>query len=179
MTTLEMAKVLLQDAHETLEGTMSGVNDEIANWQPAGKALSVAAAYAHAVFSEDMLLNSMVRKGPMLVDMGWSDKMGLSKPHPMTTESWEQDFAQWAKDVRIEVSKLQEYAQAVYQQTNDYLESLSEDDFLKTNIDLSGWGMGDYPLWRFFHRFMIGHADNLTGEISSVKGIQNLKGYPF
>ena len=179
MTTLEMAKTLLQDAHETLGGTMEGVTDEIANWQPEGKALSVAAAYAHTVVSEDMLLNTMVRKAPLLSDQGWAVKMGLSEPHPAMGETWEQDFSAWVKNVRVDSEKLQSYGKAVFAQTEQYLSELSEEDFLNTTIDLSGWGMGNYPLWRFVHRFIIGHTDNLTGEISAVKGMQNLKGYPF
>jgi hypothetical protein len=180
MSTREMAKLLLQDVHETLEGTMTGVTDDVANWQPSGKALSVGAAYTHAVISEDMLLATMLAQKPMLIDQGWADKMGLSEPHPAVTESWEQDFAAWTKSVRVEIAKLQEYAKATYAQTEDYLDSLSDDDFMNKKVDLTSWGMGaDYPLWRFFHRFIIGHADNLTGEISSVKGLQDLKGYPF
>lgn len=179
MTTLEIAKTLLQDAHETLEGTMGDVTNEIANWQPKGKSLSVGAAYAHAVVSEDMLLNTMMRKAPLLIDQGWSEKMGLSSPHPVMGETWEQDFSAWVKTVTIDIAQLQEYGKAVQAQTNTYLSELSEDDFINNNVDLTSWGMGEYPLWRFFHRFIIGHADNITGEISAVKGMQNLKGYPF
>jgi len=176
---LASTALLLQDAHETLEGTMSGVTNEVANWQPDGKALSIAAAYTHALVSEDMLLNTMLRQNQTLLDKEWNEKMGLNTPHPAVTETWEQDFATWTKTVRIELPKLQEYSKAVYQQTDEYLVALSEEEFATKNIDLSGWGMGDYPLWRFFYRFIIGHADNLTGEISAVKGLQNLKGYPF
>lgn len=179
MTTLEIAKTLLQDAHETLEGTMGGVNNEIANWQPEGKTLSVAAAYAHAVVSEDMLLNAMIRKSPLLIDQGWAEKMGLSEPHPAMGATWEQDFSVWVKNVKVDIEKLQTYGKAVFEQTEEYLSGLSEEDFLNKTVDLSGWGMGDYPLWRFVHRFVIGHTDNLSGEISAVKGMQNLKGYPF
>lgn len=179
MTAREMAMILIKDSHETLEGTMADVNDEVANNQPGGKMLSVAAAYAHVVFSEDMMLNGMLRKTPMLVDQGWAGKMGLSEPHPAMTESWEKDFAQWTKNLRVEISKLQEYGKAVYEQTSQYLMNLTDEEFENGKVDLSGWGMGDYPVWQFFHRFIIGHADNLSGEISAAKGLQNLKGYPF
>ncbi len=179
MTAREMAMTLIKDAHETLEGTMNEVTNEVADHQPGGKTLSVGAAYAHVVFSEDMMLNGMLRKTPMLMDQGWAGKMGLSEPHPTMGETWEKDFVQWTKNLHVEVDKLREYAKAVYEQTDQYLSTLSDEEFENNKVDLSGWGMGEYPVWRFFHRFIISHADNLTGEISAAKGLQNLKGYPF
>lgn len=178
-TFIELVRQLLKDAHETFEGTMQGVTEEVAHWQPEGKALPIGAAYAHAVIAEDMLLNGMIKKSPMLVEQGWGEKMGLSEPHPANDENWEAGFAAWTKSVKVELPKLQEYAQAVYKQTDDYLAGLTDKDLINQKVDLSGWGMGEWALGRFVHRLLIGHIDNLCGEISAIKGLQGLKGYPF
>lgn len=174
----EMIRQSLKDAHETFEGTMQGVTEEVAHFQPQGKALPIGATYAHAIISEDIMLNVMVRKTPPLLDQ-WQEKLGLSAPHPAMDGDWEANFAQWVKEVKVDLPKLQEYAQVVYKQSDDFLADTNDSDLLDKKADLSMWGMDEWPLGRFVIRFLISHIDSLSGEISAIKGVQNLKGYPF
>jgi hypothetical protein len=44
---------------------------------------------------------------------------------------------------------------------------------------MSAFGMGKMKLGGYLTGIIIGHAHNITGEISVLKGIQGLKGYPF
>ncbi|MEK7214995.1 MAG: hypothetical protein AAB289_05310, partial [Chloroflexota bacterium] len=46
-------------------------------------------------------------------------------------------------------------------------------------IDLAGFGLGVQTMNWALYNFIIGHAAQHTGEISTVKGCQKLKGYPF
>jgi hypothetical protein len=46
-------------------------------------------------------------------------------------------------------------------------------------MDMSFVGMGILPLATVFAVVVVGHLNNLTGEISAVKGMNGLKGYPF
>ncbi len=39
--------------------------------------------------------------------------------------------------------------------------------------------MGKAPRAMVISNFVIAHAAHLTGEISAIKGVQGLKGYPF
>lgn len=176
---LELFRQALKDAHDALEGTMQGVDDKVAHWQPKGKALPVGAAYTHVVISEDLMLNNMIRNAKPLLDQGWSKKLNISHPHPTMDMIWETNFAKWVKEVKIDLPKLQKYAQAVYKQTDDYLATLSDKDLLEKKVDLSQWGLGEWQLGRFIMRIFMGHIDNLMGEISAAKGLQGLKGYPF
>ena len=178
-TFAEMIRQSLKDTHETLESTMNGVTDEVAHWQPAGKALPIAAAYAHVIVSEDVMLSNWVKKTKSLVEGDWGSKLGLSAPHPAMDQNWEKNFAEWSKTVKVDLEKLKEYAQAVYKQSDEFLAGLSDKDMVNKKVDLSMWQMGEWPLARFVMRFLIGHVDSLTGEISAVKGLQGLKGYPF
>jgi hypothetical protein len=52
-------------------------------------------------------------------------------------------------------------------------------DLVEMKVDLSSMGEKEWPLGRFIIRYLLSHIDSLCGEISAVKGIQNLKGYPF
>ena len=61
-----------------------------------------------------------------------------------------QPWEDWARRVRIDMPKLREYAKAVFA-----------------------------ALVGFFLGVMCTHCANHTGEISTLKGLQGLKGYPF
>ena len=113
------------------------------------------------------------------MDQGWIEKLGLSHPHPMMDESWEKNFAEWAKTVKMDLPKFKEYAKAVYKQSDEYLGTLTDKDLSEKKVDLSGWGLGEWSLGKFVMRLLMGHMDNLTGEVSAAKGLQGLKGYPF
>lgn len=175
----QMLRQSLQDAHETFEKTMDGVTTEVAHFQPPGKALPIGAAYAHTVVSEDILLQNWVRKEKSLLESGWETKMGLSEPHPAMDSNWETNYTAWVKNVTVDLDKLRAYGQAVYKQTDDFMATLNDQDLIDMKVDLSAMGEGEWPLGRFIIRYLLSHVDSLCGEISAVKGIQGLKGYPF
>lgn len=167
----------LKNIHENLEGTMKGVTAEVAHWQPQGKALSIAAAYAHVVVSEDALL-SMITKEKSLIESGWETKLGLSAPHPMMDENWEKNFSEWTKTVKIDLSKFQEYAKAVYKRSENFCSSLNDADLTEQKVTMF-MNMGEWTFGKFIVLIVINHGANLTGEISAIKGLQGLKGYPM
>ena len=68
-----------------------------------------------------------------------------------------------------------EYGKAVFAATDTYVDGLSETDLAK-EIDFMGRKM---PLVAFFLGVMCTHSANHAGEISTLKGLQGLKGYPF
>lgn len=177
-TTAVLLAASLKNAHELLENTMAGVNEKALHWQPEGKALPLAAAYAHAVISEDVLGSWMTKK-KSLIEGEWGPKLGLSSPHPAMDEHWEKNFVDWCKTVKMDLPKFQEYAKAVYKNTEDFVGALSDKDLQEKKVDLSIWKMGEWPVAKFVIDMLLLHAYTLTGEISAVKGLQGLKGYPF
>ena len=62
--------------------------------------------------------------------------------------------------------------------TDEYLAALTPED-LDTPVDLSGVGGGQSTLGNVLGRRIVGHVDNIAGEISCLKGLQGLRGYPF
>lgn len=161
-----------QGAHGMLEGTVADVTTEQAHWAPPGKALPLAAHYAHIVVSEDAIISGMLKGGPPLAATIWAGKTGLSEMPPQGF-----DWVQWAKRVRVNLAELREYARAVYENTDGYLASLSDDDLARP-LDLSSLGVGE-KTFGWMLSIQLGNVDHHCGEISCLKGLQGAKGYPM
>jgi hypothetical protein len=56
---------------------------------------------------------------------------------------------------------------------------MPDDATLARQIDLSFVGHGSLPLSSVFTTFVVGHLNNLCGEIAAIKGVHGLRGYPF
>ena len=176
MNSIRLLKEQLATAHKFLEDTMQDVDESIAHTKAPGVAHNIAATYAHVVASEDMLLNSTLQKKPTFMSTSWADKDGMNIPHPAVTQNWEHDYKEWADSVRVDLPALREYAQMVYQATDDYIGNLREID-LDREIDFPGMGM--LSVGWIISNFIIGHTNSIMGEIAALKGAQGLKGYPF
>jgi hypothetical protein len=160
-----------QITHNFLEGTMADLTEEQAHWSPPGAAMPIAAVYAHVVTSEDAIINGLVQQVVPLSSGNWAGRTGLSEGPPMGPP-----WAEWAGRVRVDLAAVREYAQAVYANTDAYLANLTEED-LDEPLDLSALGLGQQTVGSLMG-LLIWNAGAHCGEISSVKGLQGLKGYP-
>jgi hypothetical protein len=165
----------IKSVHGTLEQTMDGVTDEVAQFQPLGTANPIAGTYAHLVFSEDLFINNFLKKTSPLCESTFKDKTGANELHP--TE-WQEAYPKWLREVKVDVKKFREYAASVYAMTEEYVASLSDED-LEKEVDMASFGMGTMKVSDFISNIITGHAYSIMGEISVLKGIQGLKGYPF
>ena len=177
MDAITVIRSQLRDAHGFLEATMQDVNADLAHWPPPGTANPLGATYAHIVTSEDMLVQGLLRQSAPLFATTWAGKTGISEPMPMPGPEWE-NYGAWARRVRVDLGALREYAQAIYAATDIYLATL-EPDALDRVLDLSALGMGQVTLAWVFSRLLVGHVDNICGEIACLKGIQGARGYPI
>jgi len=166
-----LVKGTLARNHEVLEGTMAEVETEHAHWTPPGKALPLGALYIHVVTSEDFFIQGMLKGGAPMWESTWKATMGLSEPRPPRGQPWED----WSRRVRIDLPKLREYSRAVFAATDAYIDGLSETDLAK-EIEFFGRKLS---LAGFFLGVMCTHCANHAGEISTLKGLQGLKGYAF
>lgn len=73
---------------------------------------------------------------------------------------------------------LREYEKAVQENTDAYLSALKPED-LDQPMALSGLGLGEQNLAWVINTLLIGHVNNIAGEISCLKGCQGHQGYPF
>lgn len=163
----------LKMAHEqVLEPTVEGVDNELANKQTPGKDNPIGTTYAHAVLSEDAIVNAMLKGGQPLSVGEWQDKTGVDKSMPMEDAS---EFAAWYNEAKVDMPAVREYAKAVYTSSEDYIRGLSDED-LEREVEL--WGI-KMSVASALNGFVINHASSIAGEISALKGVAGLKGYPF
>jgi hypothetical protein len=160
----------LKEAHQFLEATMADVTPEQAQWTPPGTALPLGAIYVHGVCAEDFAINQLLKGGQALYASAFADTSGISSPQPYISPDW-------ARGLRLDLPQARRYAQAVYDATDAYVSGLAA-DALDQTIDLSSAGWGSWPLHFILSRMVVGHIDNMTGEISCLKGLQGAKGYP-
>lgn len=167
---------LLKDAHTHFRATLDGVTEEVAHFQPEGKANPIAGTYAHLVFSEDFFIQTLIQgKTPLMEEENWKDKTGASEVQP---SEWENAYPKWLREVKVDLEQFEKYREAVFSESEKYLESLTDEE-LEKEVDLSAFGMGMRKLHSVIGSMVIGHTRDIMGEISVLKGIQNLKGYPF
>ena len=83
-----------------------------------------------------------------------------------------------AHNVQIDVPALRAYGKAVFANTEASIANLTDDDLNRT-IDLTAAGFGNVPLPLFLTIFTGVHTGMHTGEISCLKGLQGMQGYPF
>jgi hypothetical protein len=166
----------LRAAHDFLEVTVGDVTSEQLHFGPEGHALPVGAAYAHVIYSEDMLVQGMLKRSAPIF-AGLKGGMGTSEPMPgFDADTWA-GYEAWTRRVKIDLPSLREYAQKVYAASDAWLATLTDAD-LDAPVDLTAFGLGEQTMAWFIGRIIIAHVDNLTGEISAAKGLQGLKGYP-
>ncbi|HEX6553667.1 MAG TPA: DinB family protein [Ktedonobacteraceae bacterium] len=161
----------IQQAHGFLNTVMEGVTSEQAQWVPPGTANPLAATYVHAIASEDLAINVVLKGDAPLYATTWAGKTGISDVQPLTT-------AEWARHVQVDLPTAQNYARAVHEATDAYLATLMDDDLSRV-LDLTSFGLGQMTIGTLLNRMVLGHIDNMCGEIAVLKGLQGAKGYPM
>ena len=158
-------------AHSLLEMVVQDVTPEQADWHPPGLANPIGATYAHAVCGEDVIVRQMLRSDEPLLESAWKGRTGISEPQLSA------DF-EWARRVQVDLPAARQYAQAVYAATDEYLAALA-DETLDQVLDLSAQGFEHKPVAWVLSALVISHLNNMAGEISALKGVQGVKGYPW
>lgn len=165
----------LKETHKYMVETMDGVTNEIAAFQPDGKANPIAGTYAHLTQSEDFFTHMLLQGKEPLFLTTWKDKTGADSLQP--TE-WETAYPKWLREVKADIPQMNTYYKAVCEASEAYVASLEDAD-LEKDVDLSMFGMGKRSVASAIGGMIIMHSNNIMGEIAVLKGIQDLKGYPF
>jgi hypothetical protein len=166
-------RAMFAQMHGCLEGTVADVSAEQAHWQPSGRVVPAGAHYAHHVMgAEDLLLNTLIRGATPLAMGEWQGRTGVSEGLPIG--AWDD----WARRVAIDLPQLRAYAQAVYANTDAYLATLTMEEWDRL-LDMSVLGMKGQQTVGFWLTNILLDGAAHCGEISAVKGLQGLQGYPF
>lgn len=173
MHATELYHGLLKSAHEFLEGTMADVTPAEFTWDPPGKAFSIAANYAHVVFSEDMAVQALLKGTDMHATTVWAGRFGASEMPPLGPGG---DLKGWSHRATVDLAAMRAYALAVYAATDAHVASMPAEGFARP-LDLSRFGFGQQTALFILTAILV-NASMHTGEISCLKGLQGMKGYP-
>lgn len=156
----------MQSLHATLEAAVGDCpGDTVAKKLPGSTINSIGAIYAHTVFSEDGLLNGLIRgQKPVYFTGGWADKIGLEMPQGGLEPDW---------NPTIDLNLFRQYAREVYAASYNYLDTTSDADFEKI-VD-AGFAP-PMPVRSFMANLLAWHVATHQGEISAIKGTQGLEG---
>lgn len=176
-TTPEVLTSALKGAHWLINVTFDGVEDELANRPAPGTANPLGTAYAHVVLAEDAIINGMFQGKPPLSATARTGSTGVDQPMPMSPMV-EGDLGEWYRTAKVDVAALKDYAAEVFAASEEYVAGLDEEG-LGRMIEIPFGDMGQMPLSQAISMLVVQHCDNYAGEISAIKGVFGLKGYPF
>lgn len=167
---IPLLRFQFQFAHRWLEDTLSDVHEDLAHWQPAGRPHPIGSQYVHVITTEDFTIRNVLQGAPPLMATTFAGKAGFSAPPPQGNRD------DWAKIVRVDMRATHRYAQAVYEATEGYLSALTDPD-LHRSLDLTFLGYGQQSV-AFVLDLLILNIYSHSGEISCLKGLNGLQGYP-
>jgi hypothetical protein len=166
---VQALKAAVDASHQWYEGTVDGVTAEVANFLPPGKAHPISANIVHVIQDEDYIVAELVGGGlPLWETEGWGERLRI-------TRMWVQDEVV-ARSFKVDPAVIKDYAEAVYRQTDVFFSSLQDED-LDREIDVGP--AGKMTVGNALTFFLISNNFVHIGEISALKGLQGLKGYPF
>jgi hypothetical protein len=156
----------MQTMHSILEAAVADCSPGAVSHRPDGWAInSIGAVYAHTVFSEDGLVNGLIRGAqPVYFAGGWAPKVGIDMPQGGLDPAW---------NPAVDLGLFRQYAAAVYQSVDEYLASASDAD-LDHVVD-AGFAP-PMPVRSFFANILAWHVATHQGEVSALKGVQGVNG---
>jgi hypothetical protein len=166
---IEFLGTQLKGAHELFAATLGGLTPAQAHYDAGGNSVPIAGHFGHVILFEDMVVNGLLKGGAPLLSAGATGFSALPPQQP----PWDA----WGRAVKVDLNQAMVYAMQVGASAESYVAAL-DDAALGKPLDLSALGLGMQTVG-----FMLGGLVlNLhvhTGEISCLKGLQKLKGYPI
>lgn len=161
----------LKQSHDWAKNTLGeALTSDQLGWSPENKASSIGAHFVHIVTTEDFFVSMIQGKQPMMAG-DYAGKIGASEPAPQG------DWSEWGRTVSVDMPQAMAYADAVFSASETYVGSLSDDE-LTEEIDFSSVGAGVMTRYAALN-IVILNTYSHTGEVSILKGMQGLKGYPL
>ena len=151
-----------------IEHSMNDLTDEVIHFEPGGTSNTIAQLLAHMVTGQDLLIQDKIRGGgKTLHESGWAEKTGVPADRTLI---WQREA--W----RMNLPFFSDYVRAVLTSSRAYLDSLTPEVLDEQHAWIRG---PEQPVHRLMQTIFINHALGHCGEISTLKGIQGLKGLPI
>ncbi len=176
MNTVGLIQFSLGFAFDVLDQIVADLTQEQADWTPPGLANPISALYWHTISHVDEIAHAWGMGGqpPLNESAGWKEKVVIARP-----PAEEGDPLGELRAVRVGLSvdlpALHDYAHATSQALQDWVATLTPED-LDQMIETT---IGPLSLAQTLDAYIIWHINVHCGEISAIKGLQGLKGYPW
>lgn len=157
-------------ATESFLRMIDGLDETVLHTQPGGRANSIAATIGHVFTATDTVVNVILKNSPPLFQ---TMNTGLSEPPPAGEEFFH--WHAWGERIQLDLPTALAYGQAVFTDVATYLATLTDSD-LDTVIATP---IGEHERFVMVHGAILNNIISHTGEISTLKGLQNLQGYAF
>ncbi len=153
----------------TTDAVLGGLTEEQLNWAPGGTANSIGVTLVHIASSEDMFINELLHGKSQVWKKGeWGAKLELSGP-PGRVAGWDE-----IKSKKLSLEQALGYEKAVRAATDEYISTLKNDE-LERAITLLGMERQAADVFAL----VVVHGMSHVGEISTLKGLQGVKGLPY
>jgi hypothetical protein len=198
MNAVELVHFSLKNSFDVLDMVVSDLTQEQADWKPPGELSPISAHYWHAMSYADQVLHEtcmppitgmtfneffnkrltkkvqFTGKVPVRHSKGWYERVVLSlPPHNPEDPFW--DIRLMPDGLQVDLDVLHDYAHEVAETILRWIRTLTQEDLERKIIT----PIGDYSLGNFIACFVIWNNNVHCGEISAIKGLQGLKGYPW
>lgn len=198
MNTVELLHFSMKNSFDVFDRVVSDLTQEQADWKPPGRLSPISGHYWHIIAYVDQVLHEtcmppitgmtfdewfrkrltkqaqITGEVPVRHSKGWHERVVLSLP-PKNPEDPYWDIRVMPEGLQIDLDALRAYSHEVVETILEWITSLTEEDLEQKIIT----PIGDYSLGNFLVFFIIWHINVHCGEISAIKGLQGLQGYPW
>lgn len=170
MSTVDFIRGGLRQLHISYSDAVGDLTDEQLHWRANEFGVSAAFILWHYVRTEDNIIQYVLQGNPTVwIHGGWDQKLDLHRTAQGTGMALED-----AQDLRIrDKSIFVDYMQAVWQATDAYLASIT-DDKLQENTTVKP--LGEMPVQNAIGYMCLTHGFTHLGEIAHIRGLLGLKG---
>ena len=166
MNGAEFVRTIIGEMHGTMMEDVKVLTQEHLAWKPAPKANPIGFLFWHYVRTEDNIVHGLIGKPSIWESEKWSEKLGMDA-QAQGTGFQEPDVD---KAAALPLSEMIAYAEKVFAETTDYLNTLDDAGLDYTpNPERPRRTIG-----MMLRNFVVAHGWWHLGEIKYVKGMQGM-----
>lgn len=157
--------------HQLLDKAVEGMTADEFNFRPKEGGVSAFFSLWHYVRTEDNIVQFVVQRKPTVwLEGGYDERFGLHRTSQGTGMTVDEANAVTISDVPGWL----EYQRKVWEATDEYLASMSPNEFEGRRVTIKP--VGEMSLWDGLFGMCLSHGYRHVGEIEYVRGVQGLGG---
>jgi hypothetical protein len=161
----------LVSMHDLLDKAVGDMNADHFNFRPREGGVSAFFSLWHYVRTEDNIVNWVIQQRPTVwLNGDYHERFNLHRTSQGTLMTEDEANAVTVQDVPA----WHEYQQKVWQVTDEYLASMSPEEFESRRVTIKP--VGEMSLWDGLFGMCLSHGYRHVGEIEYVRGVQGLGG---